>query len=176
MSYQLAQYGVIRLSDSLQITIDMPEWLEYRDWVRLGGIPIPMAAPAGPTVAEVLLEVKAMITAKRDAVAYGGATVGLVDFETDIATLNMLGLMVQLSAITPARVYKIKAADLVHIDKTAAEIADLFEALTERVALCWDNEAGHYGAVEGISFSFGVSDAAKIAALRAYDFSTGWPT
>lgn len=58
MSYRLLTKGVLRLSDSLVITRDMIEWVEYRAWRKAGGIPEPMIVPAPPepTPAEIIAQ------------------------------------------------------------------------------------------------------------------------
>lgn len=173
-AYQLAEVGVIRLYDSLHITRDMPEWELYRILLQEGYEPYPMPSPDDPTVAEVLVEIKTLITIKRDQVINSGATVGAITVHTDAAAMAELGQALQFSALQPARVFKIKTSNLVHVDMTASEISDLFDALAERVALCWDNEAAHYAAAADIT-TWGLADSEKIIELRAYDFSTGWP-
>ncbi len=45
MTYQLAEVGVIRLADGLHLTRDMPEWEDYRAWLRDGNTPEPMPEP-----------------------------------------------------------------------------------------------------------------------------------
>lgn len=174
MSYRLAPRGVIRLDDSALITRDMPEWQDYRAFLQAGNVPDPLPLPDGPTVADVLLDIKTQITAKRDAVQHGGATVGGLAIKTDTSSLALLSQALQFSGLRSQRIFKVKTAEMLHVSMTAAQIGGLFEALGERVALCWDNEAVHYVAVSAIASS-GDADSAKIAALRAYDFSTGWP-
>jgi hypothetical protein len=39
MTYRLAEVGVTRIADDLHITRDMPEWGEYREFLRAGGVP-----------------------------------------------------------------------------------------------------------------------------------------
>lgn len=41
--YKLQPYGVLRLSDSLQIARDngTPEWKEYEAWLAQGNVPLP---------------------------------------------------------------------------------------------------------------------------------------
>lgn len=173
--YQLAEEGVIRMDNSQLITRDMPDWIFYRVRLQSGYVPYPMALPDGPTVAEVLQEIKTLITIKRDEVQNGGATIASITYKTDATSLSELAQALQLSALQPARTFYIKTADMEHIAMTAAEISDLFDALGERVALCWDNEAAHYAAATDI-MTLGISDSTKISALRAYDFTTGWPT
>lgn len=173
-AYQLAEVGVIRLYDSLLITRDMPEWEEYRIFLHGGLEPYPMPSPDEPTVAEVLQEIKTLITIKRDEVINSGATVGSITVNTDAAAMAELAQALQFSALQPSRIFSIKTADMQHVPMTASEISDLFDALAERVALCWDNEAAHYAAATDIT-TWGISDSTKITELRAYDYSTGWP-
>ena len=174
MSYRLAPRGVARLADNLLITRDMPEWEDYRAFLHAGNVPEAMPLPAGPSVADVLVEIKTQITAKRDDVQNGGTTIGGLTIRTDPSSLALLGQAFQFSGLRAQRVLKVKTADMQHVDMTAAQISGLFDALGERVALCWDNEAVHYEAINSIASS-GDADSTKIAALRAYDFSTGWP-
>ncbi|CAH1387011.1 DUF4376 domain-containing protein [Candidatus Nitrotoga sp. M5] len=175
MSYRLAERGVIRLSDDLLITIDMPEWQDYREWIRMGGLPQPMAAPAGPSMVEVWAEIKAAITAKRDLVMYGGITVDSVLYNTDAASMALLAQLMLFSNNDTDREFNVKAADLHHVIKTHATLTEMFDAVSERVALCFDNEATHFANTDVIAIS-GLSDENKIIELRAYDYSTGWPT
>ncbi len=44
--YTLAHSGVTRDSDGAHITRDMPEWEDYRAWLREGNTPAPMPEPA----------------------------------------------------------------------------------------------------------------------------------
>lgn len=172
--YQLAAVGVVRLSDNLLITPDKTEWQAYRAWLKDGNAPAPLPSPESATLAEVLTEIKIMITARRDAVQAGGATVNGMTVKTDSSSLALLAQAVQFSALQPARLFEVKTADMQHITMGAAQISGLFDLLGERVAACWDNEAAHYALVADIAN--GVDpDADKITALRAYDFSTGWP-
>lgn len=173
-AYQLAEVGVIRLYDGLHITRDMPEWELYRIMLQSGYEPYPMPSPDAPTVAEVLQEIKTLITIKRDEVQNAGATIASITYKTDATSLAELAQALQLSALQPSRTFYIKTADAEHVAMTASEISDLFDALAERVALCWDNEAAHYAAATDIT-TWGISDSTKITELRAYDFTTGWP-
>ena len=174
MSYRLAPRGVVRLPDGLLITRDMPEWQAYRLFLKSGGVPDPLPAPPGPTVADVREKTEDKITNKMQKVMHAGAVVGGKTYPTDAAALAGLARAVQFSALRPLRVFKIKTANGQHVTATAAQTTSLFDALGERSALCWDNEAAHYAAVAAIATN-GTSANARIAALRAYDFSTGWP-
>lgn len=174
MAYRLAPRGVIRLADNKLITRDMSEWADYRAFIKAGNFPQPLPVPTGPTVPSVLVEIKTKITAKRDAVQHGGATIGGVAVNTDTSSLAALNQILQFSGMRPQRVFKIKTANLQHVPMTRAQINNLFDTLGERMALCLDNEAAHYAAVSTIA-SKNTPAAARIAALRAYDFSTGWP-
>lgn len=65
MSYRLLSRGVLRLSDNLRIVRGMPEWQEYRAWLKSGGQPEPMAihpAPV-PSLAELKRQRAHAITA-----------------------------------------------------------------------------------------------------------------
>jgi hypothetical protein len=46
MTYRLLPRGVRRIPDSLHITRDMPEWAEYRAWLKAGNVP----GPADPVI------------------------------------------------------------------------------------------------------------------------------
>jgi hypothetical protein len=174
MSYRLAPRGVVRLADTYLVTRDMPEWQVYRAWLHAGNVPQPMPQPPSPTVAGVLAKVKEHITARREFKQRAGATVAGTAFDTDERAFAHLAQMLQFSALRPLRVFKVRTANNQHVTLTAAQLGNLFEALSERAALCADNEAVHYAAVAAIA-SNGATAAARIAALRAYDFSTGWP-
>lgn len=174
MSYRLAPRGVVRLADTHLITRDMPEWQTYRAWLHAGNIPQQQPQPPGPTVAGVLAKTKGHITARREMTQRAGATVGGTAFDTDEHAFARLSQALQFSALRPLRVFKFRTANGQHVTLTATQLGYLFEALSERAALCGDNEAAHYAAVSAIA-SNGTSAAARIAALRAYDFSTGWP-
>lgn len=175
MTYRLLTKGVLRLADNLVITRDMIEWEDYRAWLKGGGVPEPMPLPPGPTLADVLASTKQRITAKRDAIQYGGADVGGVRVKTDAASLAMIDQALTFSKRKQNRVYQVKSAQGKHIPMTAAQIGDVFDALAERVALCWDNEAAHYAAADAIAEDTVLTEAERIAALYAYDVSTGWP-
>jgi hypothetical protein len=177
MSYRLLKVGVLRLADNKVIRRhqDPEDWAAYRAWLADGNRPEPMPTPPGPTVADVLDEVKDRITKKRDAVQSGGAVVGGVAVKTDPGSLSLLSQALQLSGRKPNRQFKVKTAERRHVQMTAAQIAGVFDALGERVALCWDAEAAHYEAVDAIAEDGSLTNAEKIAALRMYDFSEGWP-
>lgn len=66
MSYRLLSRGVLRLSDNLPITRDMPEWAEYRAHLLAGNTPLPMIPPPGPTLADIKATKRAEITAARN--------------------------------------------------------------------------------------------------------------
>jgi hypothetical protein len=57
MTYRLATKGVTRTADDLAITRDMPEWQEYRAWLKAGNVPEPMppAPPPPPLSAEEII-------------------------------------------------------------------------------------------------------------------------
>lgn len=175
MSYRLLTKGVLRLADNLAITRDMIEWCDYRAFIKGGGVPEPMTAPPGPTLAEVLAATKQRITDKRDAVQFGGADVGGVRIKTDAASITLLGDALVFSQRKTQRVYQVKSAAGQHVPMTAAQIGGVFDALGERIALCWDNEAAHYAAADAIAADIVLTEAERIAALHAYDVSTGWP-
>ena len=60
--YQLANYGVKRTTDGLDITPDMLEWADYRAWQKSGGIPDPMPAPP-PSPPPTKPEIEALLSA-----------------------------------------------------------------------------------------------------------------
>jgi hypothetical protein len=171
--YLLAERGVVRLSDGAHITPDMMAWADYRAWLKAGGVPA-APAPVVPALGEVAARLKRAITARRDAVQYGGATIGGVTLKTDHTSTTLLGQAQQFGARNPNRPLKVKGADGTHVTLYPAQIDALFDALAERSALCWDNEAAHYAAVDAIVNGPG-TDAEKIASLEAYDLTTGWP-
>lgn len=175
MAYRLLTKGVLRLSDNRVIARDMIEWGEYRAWRKDDNVPEPMTAPPGPTLAEVLAATKQRITEKRDAVQFGGADVGGVRIKTDAASITLLGDALVFSQRKPQRVYQVKNAAGQHVPMTAAQIGGVFDVLGERVALCWDTEAAHYAAADAIAADIVLTEAERIAALHAYDVSTGWP-
>lgn len=175
MSYRLLNKGVLRLSDNLVITRDMIEWVEYRAWRKAGGIPEPIPAPPGPTLADVLADTKRRVTEKRDAVQFGGADVGGVRIKTDAASITLLGDALVFSQRKPQRVFQVKSEAGIHVPMTAAQIGGVFDLLGERIAVCWDAEAAHYAAADAIAADAGKTEAERIAALQAYDVSTGWP-
>jgi hypothetical protein len=172
--YRLAPRGVIRIADNLHITPDMIEWQEYRQWRRDGGVAEPLPVPPGPTLADVEDKLKTRITEKRDAVQYGGTTINGVALKTDQCSISLLGDALVFSGRKPQRVFQVKTAARKHVPMTAAQIADVFDALGERLALCWDAEAAHYAAVDAIVDGAG-TDAEKMALVQDYDFSAGWP-
>lgn len=174
MMYRLAARGVVRISDQKPITSDMQEWEEYRAWLKAGNVPEPQPAPPGPTVADVLEKIKTRITARRDAVMNGRARLNNIAFRTDYPFVLSLLSMAVTAKSAPERVFKVKRANGNYINLTADQIGTLAVLHGERVALCMDNEAAHFAAVDSIAAGSGTVRE-KIEALRAYDFSTGWP-
>lgn len=172
--FQLAPRGVIRLSDQKTITRDMQEWEEYRAWIKAGNVPEPQPAPPGPTVDDVLEKIKTRITARRDAVMNGRAKLNGTNFRTDYPFVLSLLSMSTYAKTAPARVFKVKRANGNYTNLTADQIGALAVSHGERVAKCMDNEAVHFAAVNAIAAGSGTVRE-KIEALRAYDFSTGWP-
>lgn len=115
---------------------------------------------------EVQADLKRQVTEKRDQVQFGGADVGGVRIKTDPGSIALLDHALMLSQRKPARVFKVKDESGRHMPMTAAQIAGVFDALGERVALCWDAEAAHYAAIDKLP---------TIEAALAYDINTGWP-
>ena len=172
--YRLSSRGVLRIADGLAITRDMAEWQEYRAWLKAGNVPEPQPAPPGPTVAEVLEKIKNRITSRRDAVMNGPARLNGTNFRTDYPFVLSLLSMSTYAKTAPARVFKVKRANGNYTNLTADQIGALAVSHGERVAKCMDNEAVHFAAVNAIAAGSGTVRE-KIEALRAYDFSTGWP-
>lgn len=172
--YRLSPRGVLRIADGLAITRDMAEWQEYRAWLKAGNVPQPQPTPPGPTVAEVLEKIRIRITARRDAVMNGAAKLNGTNFRTDYPFVLSLLSMAGYAKTAPARVFKVKRANGNYINLTADQIGSLAVLHGERVARCMDNEAAHFAAVNTIAAGSGTVRE-KIEALRAYDFSTGWP-
>lgn len=54
MSYQMTVNGVYRLSDLAFVPSDAAnrDWLEYLDWVALGGEPLPVDSPPDNKVSD----------------------------------------------------------------------------------------------------------------------------
>ena len=117
-------------------------------------------------LSEVQAELKQRVTAKRDEVQFGGADVGGVRIKTDPGSISLLDQALMLSQRKPNRVFKVKDESGQHMPMTAAQIGGVFDTLGERVALCWDNEAAHYAAIDKLP---------TIDAALAYDINTGWP-
>lgn len=172
--YRLSSRGVLRIADGLAITRDMAEWQEYRAWLKAGNVPEPQPAPPGPKVAEVLEKIKNRITSRRDAVMNGPAKLNGTNFRTDYPFVLSLLSMAGYAKTAPTRVFKVKRANGNYINLTADQIGSLAVLHGERVARCMDNEAAHFAAVNAIAAGSGTVRE-KIEALRAYDFSTGWP-
>ena len=116
---------------------------------------------------EVQDDLKRRVTEKRDQVQFGGADVGGVRIKTDTASVTLLGDALVFSERKPNRVFKVKNEAGQHVSMTAAQIGYVFDVLGERIALCWDNEAVHYAAIDALT---------TIEAALAYDINTGWPT
>ena len=75
MTYRLAPKGVTRIADDLAITRDMPEWQEYRAWLKAGNVPEPevvVKKPKWPSLDAGKQEVWARCKRKRDALEAGG--------------------------------------------------------------------------------------------------------
>lgn len=172
--YRLAARGVVRIPDQKIITRDIREWEEYRAWLKAGNVPEPQPAPPGPTVAEILGKIKTRITARRDAVMNGVAKLNGTNFRPDYPFVLSLLSMAEYAKTAPGRVFKVKRANGNHINLTADQIGSLAVLHGERVARCMDNEAAHFAAVNAVAAGSGTVRE-KIEALRAYDFSTGWP-
>jgi hypothetical protein len=69
MTYRLATKGVTRIADDLAITRDMPEWEDYRQWLKTGGVPaqaIIETAPRWTSLDAAMLDVWERTKRKRD--------------------------------------------------------------------------------------------------------------
>lgn len=91
MSYRLLSRGVLRLSDNLPITRDMPEWQEYRAWCAAGNIAMPMqAAPAPvPSLDEVRAQLTLAVQAHLDRTAKERGYDGILSCSTYATSTNV---------------------------------------------------------------------------------------
>ncbi len=159
MSYKLAKFGVIRLSDGANIPEDTGnrDWQEYQDWLAEGNTPDPVES-----VTEVKARKWEAIKAERDRRKAGGVKVGTKWFHSDDGSRIQQTGLVMMGASIPANL-QWKTMDGSFITMTQTLASQVFQAVAAGDQAIFAAAETHRVAMEAS------------ADPASYDYSTGWP-
>lgn len=157
--------SVLRLADGASIPCDEGnrDYVEYLQWVEGGGV----AAPAidAPSLDARKESLKSEATALRWQRETGGITVAGVQVATGLDDQNRIATVLTAGQLGDIDEVDFKAATG-WVRLTLAQIQDIAGAITAHVQSCFSAERAHHEAIDALP---------DLAAVEAYDVTSGWP-
>lgn len=140
---------------------DGPTREAVKAWLAAGNTPLPADAP---TLDDVKDAKKAEIRAYRDNLLLLTPFNGKL-FQTDTNSKIQIMVIAGQTTLLPSAA-KWRTADNTYADMTLELFQQLMSAIMQREGAAFTNSSAHQDSVDALT---------DVAAVKSYDFSTGWP-